>query len=425
MSILSHCCLAACFALVLFGGSEAVGQGKRVLALLDDTALKSTHSLFFNSLTSHGYQLTYSAASAPDLSIKNWDVYLYDKIIVFASSTLEFGGSADATGLLDFVDAGHDLLLAVDPDASDELRELAADLGVDFDAKASVMTDHFNRYNQQVSGIVTTNALQSKVVFGDGYKHAPIVYRGIGASISPKSTMVVKALTAADTAYSVVPSKGIADSSLLAGKDATLVALVQARNNARAVVAGSIDMFSNEYFKASLEGDSGAIAGNKAFCSEITKWAFHERGVLLLTNMTHHLVGQHEQLSWYRVSDDIEFSVNIQELVAGRWQPFKANDVQVEFTMLDPHVRATLKPDSKGQFSTHMKVPDVYGVFKFVISYHRLGYTSIEESWQVSVRPFKHNEYERFLLPAYPYYASAFSMMAGFCILSFFFLYHK
>ena len=85
--------------------------------------------------------------------------------------SVEFGGSADATGLLDFVDAGHDLLLAVDPDASDELRELAADLGVDFDAKASVMTDHFNRYDQQVSGIVTTNALQSKVVFGDGYKH--------------------------------------------------------------------------------------------------------------------------------------------------------------------------------------------------------------------------------------------------------------
>lgn len=79
----------------------------------------------------------------------------------------------------------------------------------------------------------------------------------------------------------------------------------------------------------------------------------------------------------------------------------------------------------QGLFTTRMKVPDVYGVFKFVISYHCLGYTSIEESKQVSVRPFKHNEYERFLLPAYPYYASAFSMMAGFCILSFFFLYHK
>ena len=37
---------------------------------------------------------------------------------------------------------------------------------------------------------------------------------------------VVKALSAADTAYSAVPSKGTTDSTL-AGKDATLVALVQ------------------------------------------------------------------------------------------------------------------------------------------------------------------------------------------------------
>ena len=38
---------------------------------------------------------------------------------------------------------------------------------------------------------------------------------------------VITALTAADTAYSAVPSKGITDSNTLAGKDATLVALVQ------------------------------------------------------------------------------------------------------------------------------------------------------------------------------------------------------
>ena len=87
MSCLLHYCLAFCCALLLFQASEAVGQGKRVIVLLDDTALKSTHSLFFSSLTARGYQLTYSAANAPDLSIKDWDNYLYDKVIVFASST--------------------------------------------------------------------------------------------------------------------------------------------------------------------------------------------------------------------------------------------------------------------------------------------------------------------------------------------------
>lgn len=44
---------------------------------------------------------------------------------------------------------------------------------------------------------------------------------------------------------------------------------------------------------------------------------------------------------------------------------------------------------------------------------------------QVPVRPFKHNEYERFLTCAFPYYASAGSTMAAFFLLGFFFLYVK
>ena len=29
------------------------------------------------------------------------------------------------------------------------------------------------------------------------------------------------------------------------------------------------------------------MSGNRAFCDEVTKWAFHERGVLRVTNMHH------------------------------------------------------------------------------------------------------------------------------------------
>lgn len=65
-----------------------------------------------------------------------------------------------------------------------------------------------------------------------------------------------------------------------------------------------------------------SVSGNEAFCTEVTKWGFHERGVLELDGMHHHLVGQDEQLSWYRIRDDIDFSVNIHELVDGRWQPY-------------------------------------------------------------------------------------------------------
>lgn len=45
--------------------------------------------------------------------------------------------------------------------------------------------------------------------------------------------------------------------------------------------------------------------------------------------------------------------------------------------------------------------------------------------FQVSVRPLQHTQYERFIPSAYPYYASAFSMMFGVFVFSFIFLHFK
>ena len=44
---------------------------------------------------------------------------------------------------------------------------------------------------------------------------------------------------------------------------------------------------------------------------------------------------------------------------------------------------------------------------------------------QVSVRPLQHTQYERFIPSAYPYYASAFSMMFGVVIFSVVFLHFR
>lgn len=44
-----------------------------------------------------------------------------------------FGGSVDAASLLEFVDSGHDLILAADTLASELIREIAVECGVDFD----------------------------------------------------------------------------------------------------------------------------------------------------------------------------------------------------------------------------------------------------------------------------------------------------
>lgn len=72
------------------------------------------------------------------------------------------------------------------------------------------------------------------------------------------------------------------------------------------------------------------------------------------------------------------------------------------------------------------KLPDVYGVFKFRVNYDRLGYTTVTEIEEgVSVRPLWHNQYERFIVAAYPYYASAFSMLLGFVLFALVFLFSR
>jgi oligosaccharyltransferase complex subunit beta len=97
-----------------------------------------------------------------------------------------------------------------------------------------------------------------------------------------------------------------------------------------------------------------------------------------------------------------------------RWGSFSANDIQLEFVMLNPWVRTRLTQVGNGDNSTYkatVPVPDQIGIYKFLISYHRPGVSGLEVSQVVPVRPYLHNEYPRFIPMAYPYYAAAFAML--------------
>ncbi len=73
------------------------------------------------------------------------------------------------------------------------------------------------------------------------------MYEGIGMSVSHQSELVLRGLVAQPTAF---VAGSAAKGDLLAGAEIVLVALVQARNNARAVVSGSLFLFSNAAFRA-------------------------------------------------------------------------------------------------------------------------------------------------------------------------------
>ncbi|WP_411025711.1 hypothetical protein, partial [Salmonella sp. s55004] len=68
------------------------------------------------------------------------------------------------------------------------------------------------------------------------------------------------------------------------------------------------------------------------------------------------------------MEEEVVYKIWIDILVDGKWKPFDAKDVQLEFVRIDPFVRTTLKAKD-GIFSTKFKLPDVYGVFQFKVDY--------------------------------------------------------
>lgn len=407
---------------------------RRILVLIDDASIKSSHSLFFKSLQSRGFELEFKLADDPSIFVQKYGQYLYDGLILFSPSAEKFGGSLDLAAVLDFVDSGRDLILAADANASGLIRNIAAECGVDFDEDPSAMViDHSSYAISETEGdhtlIASDSFIESSVILGSRKIEAPVLFRGIGHSLSPDNSLVFKVLSASPSAYSANPKFTLAKPPSLAGSSISLVSVMQARNNARILISGSLSMFSDRFYRSGVlkAGSSTKFekSGNEQFLTELSKWIFHERGHLKAINLKHHKIDEKEEPAVYRIKDDLEFSVEIYEWSGNSWVPYVTNDVQVQFYMMSPYVLKTLATDQKGLYHTKFKVPDVYGVFQFKLEYHRLGYTSLSLSKQIPVRPFRHNEYERFITTAYPYYGASFTTMAGFFIFSFAFLYHK
>jgi len=239
--------------------------------------------------------------------------------------------------------------------------------------------------------------------------------------------LTLDVLPASSAAYSHNPDSPIEEYPHAVGKATILIGALQARNNARVVLTGSLDLFSDEFLTASVHSYNGKKferSGNLELVTALSKWVFKEKGVIRSKSVSHHLVGEKNPPQAYTVTDMAEYVIEIEELKEGQWVPYRADDVQMEFVRIDPFVRTTLK-QSNGKYSVKFKVPDVYGVYKFLVDYNRMGLTHLYSVTQISVRPFEHTQFERFIKSAYPYYASAFSMMIGLCVFSCFFLHFK
>jgi len=195
----------------------------------------------------------------------------------------------------------------------------------------------------------------------------------------------------------------------------------QTLDGARVTWVGGLEVFSNEY--AEKKDARGTKSANAQFVQDVAAWTFQESLVLRVDGVSHYLANTTISKEQYTVNDQIEFSAYISAFnpTSGEWEPYSGiRDLQLEFTMLDPHIRTALPPvpDASGKYSKTFRAPDRHGVFKFVINYKRKGWSYLHSSTTVAVVPPRHDGYPRFLSAAWPYYVGAISTSVGFFIFS-------
>ena len=101
-----------------------------------------------------------------------------------------------------------------------------------------------------------------------------------------------------------------------------------------------------------------------------------------------------------------------------RWTaPTSLDGLQLEVTMLDPHLRVPLIPSTalsshsstNTTYTATFRLPDQHGVFTLLVDHRRQGMSWLEHKMQMSITPLRHDEYERFITGAWPFYATAAS----------------
>uniref|UniRef100_A0A8C1GES5 Dolichyl-diphosphooligosaccharide--protein glycosyltransferase 48 kDa subunit n=1 Tax=Cyprinus carpio TaxID=7962 RepID=A0A8C1GES5_CYPCA len=382
-----------------------LGDGK-TLVLLDNPNIRDTHSIFFRSLADRGFDLTFKTADDPGLSLIKYGQFLYDHLIIFSPSVEDFGGNINVETITAFIDGGGNVLVAASSDIGDPLRELGSECGIEFDEEKTAVIDHHN-YDVSDPGEHTLivadpeNLLKSPTIVGKP-TDKPVLFKGVGMVADPDNSLVLDILTGSSTSYSYFPDRPITQ-----------------------VIISKLSMsFFCQIISHSLQSSFCFSTGNQELAEALSRWVFKEAGVLRVGAVTHHPVGESTPPAAYTITDLVEYSIVIEMLSGGKWVPFDGDDIQLEFVRIDPFVRTYLKKNGE-KYSVQFKLPDVYGVFQFKVDYNRLGYTHLYSSTQVSVRPLQHTQYERFIPSAFPYYASAFSMMGGLFVFSVVFLHMR
>ncbi|GMK59854.1 hypothetical protein CspeluHIS016_0900710 [Cutaneotrichosporon spelunceum] len=412
------------FAAALVPAAARSATGDRVLVVLGPKIERDHYKGFWSSLEERGYELTFTAPS-DELLLDAFGVPLHDHLIVFAPETQKFGKHVTPQVLFDAQGTYLNTLYVLSPEMSDTQRILLEQYGVEAAPKGYQVRDAFSHVGGHESCCVvlpsSSNVAPAPMLSETGSIVFP---HGTAFSLS-SNPLLIDVLRAPATAYlgdkdGEAPSTKPGDAVKFAGEGMSAVAALQTRANSRIGFVGSPAMLSDKWWGKQLDGTE---TGNRAALEGLTRWLFQETGVIRVVSTNHHRVGETQPREAYTKKDEVEYEITVQQYQTrgnlSRWGNWDGA-MQLEFTMLDPHVRTELKPvavrANGTTYAATFKAPDRHGVFKFVVNYFRPGWSFLEAADRASVVPLRHDEHPRFVTGAYPFYAGCLSTAAAFLV---------
>ncbi|KAG5437584.1 hypothetical protein PCANB_000619 [Pneumocystis canis] len=393
--------------ILIFGLKIILGRsitGNRLLIVHNSDISYNEFSIFFNSFKNRGYEVTFKNPEIDSVLLFKYEERIYDHLILFLTKMEKnkFPHDLYDSKILEFIDKGGNLLIGGSPTVSKTIRDLTSELEIYLAGDNTLVVDHFS-YEKSDSEkhtlLLVNNFKKNNYILTDKViEGPPILYRGIGHSLG-NNQLIIPILRGGRTAYSynTKDEPNFIKESSTEGTQTYLITCFQARNNARIMVTGSIEMFSNTFFNSYVKRN--VKSGNYHFAEDITRWLFQEKSVLKMVSIKHNLVNKTLNTnlpSIYKVKDKVTFEITFSQYENNSWNPFTALDIQLELIMLDPYIRTTLKETSRTEnssvYSTTLSLPDHYGIFHFKVNYKRPGLSYIEERSTITIRHYRHDE---------------------------------
>ncbi|EKM83135.1 hypothetical protein AGABI1DRAFT_111630 [Agaricus bisporus var. burnettii JB137-S8] len=409
-----------------FASSYAKSSSGDSVLVIVEPKKQADYTLFLDGLREKGYDLTFRSPRADAPLLTQDGVPSFSHVIFFAPDTKSFPSDITPQSLVSLLGSKTNLLITLSTKQT-SLTSLAAEFSLAPAPPGTPLISYFPERSEPLNVVPIQPPSTSHIL---SQNMAPVWFSGTPFALG-NNPMLVPILNAPPYAFASEVDGGSADSlvdaaekggeGLWAGSRMGVVTGFQTTTGARVVWAGGAELFSDEYAKKQIS--QGVESGNKQFAQEVASWAFQESLVLRIDHTEHHKFNTTTPSELYTTSDELVYTAQVSRFYPERgvWKPYSdLKDLQLEFTMLDPHIRIALPPveGKPGTYSVQFRAPDRHGVFKFVINYKRKGFTHLLSSTTVSVVPPRHDEYPRFISAAWPYYMGAISTSVGFFLFS-------